>query len=288
MTAVSERRDDFLRTIAQLTAEREAARKTVASVRASSAEIWDWEIPADWRTAGFVQELTSTAYDIVESNPRESLGFAQLALAIATSIPTGTYPMPIQAQIEGAAWKEIGTAHRYMGEFDAALRAYDAAQRAYGGANALAQDSAVIELARAVVLGELERYDEALRLLGSIEPVLRDFEDHRHLVQVHQMMANIYFYQGRYQDARAQLETALSEVQFEDAYTRAAMTSTLGLTYEYLGRTAESFAMLHRARAMLVDLGMTGEVTRTDWSLALAVLTITIMLTGMISVWLGR
>src|SRR5438445_12119254 len=64
MTAVSERRDDFLRTIAQLTAEREAARKTVASVRAS-AEVWDWEIPADWRTAGFVQELTSTAYDIV-------------------------------------------------------------------------------------------------------------------------------------------------------------------------------------------------------------------------------
>src|SRR5439155_23147009 len=173
MTAVRERRDEFLRTIAQLTAEREAARKTVASVRASSAEVWDWEIPADWRTAGFVQELTSIAYDIVESNPRESLGFAQLALAIATSIPTAAYPMPIQAQIEGAAWKEIGTAHRYMGEFDAALRAYDAAQRALGSANALRQDAAVIELARAVVLGELERYDEALRLLASIEPVLR-------------------------------------------------------------------------------------------------------------------
>ncbi|PYQ50232.1 MAG: hypothetical protein DMF59_11420, partial [Acidobacteria bacterium] len=91
MTAVRERRDEFLRTIAQLTAEREAARKTVASLRASSAEVWDWEIPADWRTAGFVQELTSIAYDIVESNPRESLGFAQLALAIATSIPTAAY-----------------------------------------------------------------------------------------------------------------------------------------------------------------------------------------------------
>ena len=178
----------------------------------------------------------------------------------------------IAGRIEGAAWKEIGTAHRYMGEFDAALRAYDAAQRALGGANALRQDAAVIELARAVVLGELERYDEALRLLASIEPVLRDFEDHRHLVQVRQMTANIYFNQGRYQDARIQLERALTEVQFEDAYTVAALTNTLGATYSQLGRTEEAFMMLRKARAMLVDLGMTGEVTRTDWSIARAVL----------------
>ena len=86
------------------------------------------------------------------------------------------------------------------------------------------------------------------------------------------MTANIYFNQGRYQDARIQLERALTEVQFEDAYTVAALTNTLGATYSQLGRTEEAFMMLRKARAMLVDLGMTGEVTRTDWSIARAVL----------------
>jgi len=90
MTAVRERRDEFLQTIARLTGEREAARGAVAALRASSSELWDLDISSEWRTAGFVQELTSVAYEIVESNPRESLGFAQLALAIATSIPAET------------------------------------------------------------------------------------------------------------------------------------------------------------------------------------------------------
>ncbi|HEY8165032.1 MAG TPA: tetratricopeptide repeat protein [Gemmatimonadaceae bacterium] len=272
MITLGERRDAFLETIARLTAERAAARGIVSSLRASSAEVWDWEIPAHWRTAGFVQELTSTASDALESNPRESLAYAQLALAIATSIPVGTYPTPVQAQIEGAAWKEIGTAHRYVGEFDAALRAYDAAQRAYGEADTLVHDSAVIELARAIVLPEMQRHEEALQLLASIEPVFESFEDRRHLVQVRQLTANIFYMQSRMQEARTVLEKALQDVSFDDLYTRAGLTSTLGLIYGQLGRREEALALFHRARGMFVDLGMTGEVTRTDWAVATTVL----------------
>jgi len=269
---ITQRRDAFLETIARLTAERAAARGIVSSLRASSAEVWDWEIPAHWRTAGFVQELTSTASDVLESNPRESLAYAQLALAIATSIPSATYPSPVQAQIEGAAWKEIGTAHRYLGEFDAALRAYDAAQRSYGGADTLAHDSAVIELARAIVLPEMQRHEEALQLLASIEPVFESFEDRRHLVQVRQLTANIFYMQSRMQEARTVLEKALQDVSFDDLYTRAGLTSTLGLIYGQLGRREEALGLFHQARGMFVDLGMTGEVTRTDWAVATTVL----------------
>ena len=272
MMTLGERRDAFLQSIARLTAERAAARDIVAGLRASSTEVWDWDIPSHWRTAGFVQELTSTASDVLESNPRESLACAQLALAVATSIPSGTYPSPVQAQIEGASWKEIGTAHRYMGEFDAALRAYDAAQRSYAGANTLAHDAAVIELARAIVLADLDRHEDALRLLNSIAPVLRGFEDHRHLVQVRQLTATIYYLQNRFDDARVELEDAINEVRFEDPYTRAGMTSTLGLIYGKLGRLDDSFRHIHKARAVFSDLGMTGEVNRNDWALATTVL----------------
>jgi tetratricopeptide (TPR) repeat protein len=269
---LGERRDAFLETIARLTAERAAARGIVASLRASSAEVWDWEIPAHWRTAGFVQELASIASDVLESNPRESLAYAQLALAIATSIPSGTYPVPVQAQIEGAAWKEIGTAHRYVGEFDAALRAYDAAQRCFAGANTLAQDAAIVELARAIVLVDLDRHEEALSLLNSIAPVLRSFEDHRHMVQVRQLTATIYYQQNRFDDARVELEDAIKEVHFDDACTRAGMTSTLGLIYGKLGRVDDALTYIHKARGINADLGMTGEVNRNDWVLATTVL----------------
>src|SRR5439155_5318041 len=129
---VLEGQASYLRTIAQITTERAAARPVVRTLRGSRFDLWEKDIPDSWRTADFMQQLTTAASDVLEADPRESLALAQLALAVATSIPPNTYPPPVQAQIEGTAWKEIGTAHRYCNEFDAALRAYDAAHRSFG------------------------------------------------------------------------------------------------------------------------------------------------------------
>src|SRR5438270_6321622 len=101
-------RESYLRTVAQLTEERLTATSIVASLCASEKNIWDIDVAPAWRTAGFVQELTAAADAAVDSDPRNALALAQLALAIATSIPAGSYPAPVQAQIEGAAWKEVG------------------------------------------------------------------------------------------------------------------------------------------------------------------------------------
>jgi tetratricopeptide (TPR) repeat protein len=272
MTAVIEGRDEFLRTIAQLAAERAEAKAIVANLRETGLDVWDLDIPSEWRTAGFVEELTAVAWQILESDPRHSLASAQLALAIATSIPTGTYPSPIQARIEGMAWKEIGTAHRYLGEFDAALHAYDAAQRSLGSANALQHESAVVELARAIVLNELDRRDEALKLLAEIEPILREFGDQRHVVHVRQMTANIYYSQSRFADAARELQNAIPEVPFDDFYTSAALHTSLGLTYGKLGRVEEGLTLIRKGRTMLSELGMTGEVARADWDVGTTLL----------------
>src|SRR5437660_8580569 len=176
-----EGRESFLRTVAQVTAERAAARPVINSLRTSGADVWDSEIPPSWRNAGFVQELTAAASAVLESDPRDSLALAQLALAIATSIPARRYTPTVQAQLEGTAWKEIGTAHRYLSEYDAALRAYDAAERAFARSGALAHEVAIVELARAVVLSELRRHDDALALIEESAPVLGSFGDQRRL-----------------------------------------------------------------------------------------------------------
>lgn len=265
---VREGRDAFLRTIAQLTAERVAARPIVESLRATAPDVWDSEMPSSWRTAGFVQELTSSAYDILETNPRESLSLAQLALAIATGIPAGTYAKPLQAQLEGAAWKEIGTAHRYLSEYDAALRAYDAAHRAYAAADALAHDDAVVDFARAIVLTDLGRHDEALQLAAAVEPVLQSFDDRRRLVQLTVLTGMIYKRKGDVEKARQTYRVALQNVQPDDLHTRAIIYGTLGHLCAELGDTGEGALMLHTALQLLRELKMPMEVARYEWMLA--------------------
>jgi len=104
----------------QIAEERAAATPIVQSVLGRGEEVWEEEIPTSWRTAGFVQELTAAAAGILENDPPRSLSLAQLALAVASTIPPETYPSPVQAHIEGRAWREIGTAHRYLDAYDAA------------------------------------------------------------------------------------------------------------------------------------------------------------------------
>jgi len=267
-----ETRETFVRTIEQLTAERAAAHPIVETLRSNASAAWDAEIPSSWRTAGFVQELTSAASDVLESDPRQSLLLAQLALAVATSIPTGTYATPVQAQIEGTAWKEIGTAHRYLSEYDAALRAYDAAQRSFASASSLGHDVAVIDFARAITLADIERYMEALDLLSDVEPLFRSLGDAARLVKVSLLKGNIYLRQGRLEEARATYEKALEEVGLEDLHTRAMLYLNLGQTCANLGDRNNGVLMLHHARQLLSDLGMSVEVNRTEWKLACVLL----------------
>jgi tetratricopeptide (TPR) repeat protein len=260
-------RESYLRTIAQLTNERTVAKPIVAALCASGRNIWDIDIAPAWRTAGFVQELTAAANTAVDSDPRSALALAQLALAIATSISSGAYPAPIQAQIEGAAWKEIGLAHYYMSEYDASLRAYDSSIRAFATANGLAHDEAVVEFARAIVFVDLDRYDEALGILSKVEPLFVSFGDRKHVVQVKTLRGNLCLRLHRWQDAVPIYENALAEVPADDLHTRSVLLANLGEALAELGRFNHAALMLHDARQTFAGLGMTIEATRCEWKL---------------------
>src|ERR1700680_4588484 len=108
MSALADLRLSVSRTVEKITAEGEAASPTVERLRTADMNaLWDEELPASWRTAGFVQELTAAAADMLEKDARRSLELAQLAQAISTSIPSHAYPQTVFAQLEGNAWKEI-------------------------------------------------------------------------------------------------------------------------------------------------------------------------------------
>jgi tetratricopeptide (TPR) repeat protein len=266
--SVLEGREAYLSTIAQLASERAAARPLIESIRTSGKDLWEIDIPSEWRNAGFVQELTAEAAAILEKDPRNSLSLAQLALAIATSLPGNAYPAPVQAQLEGNAWKEIGTAHRYLSEFDASLRAYEAAQRAYATANVHAHDDAIIDFGRAVVLVDLDRSAEATDILKQIEPVFQSFGDTKRLLNVKALRGYVCTRQHRWEDARAFFESALIGLSDDDVLTRAMLYGNIGRASTEIGDFNNAALMLHEARQLWRDLGMPVEVNRCDWNLA--------------------
>ena len=269
MSALAELRLALSDTVERITAERSAAYPTVERLRLADIDrLWDEELPASWRTAGFVQELTAAAADLLEKDARRSLELAQLAQAVSTSIPSQSYPPTVFAQLEGNAWKEIGTAHRYLSEFDAALRAYDAAQRAFARSGALAHDVAIVELARAVVLSELRKHGEALALIEESAPVFGSFGDQRRLTQAALLKGMIHQRRGHLQAARATYEEVLAARPDEDLHTIAATYQNLGRVCADLGDSPAAATALRRARDLFLGLEMPSEVTRSDWALA--------------------
>jgi tetratricopeptide (TPR) repeat protein len=274
MSALAELRLALSETVDKITAERSAAYPTVERLRFADIDrLWDEELPASWRTAGFVQELTAAAADLLEKDARRSLELAQLAQAVSTSIPSQAYPPTVFAQLEGNAWKEIGTAHRYLSEFDAALRAYDAAQRAFARSAALSHDVAIVELARAVVLSELRKHDEALALIEESAPVFGTFGDQRRLTQAALLKGMIHQRRGQLQAARATYEEVVAAQREEDLHTVAAAYHNLGSVCADLGETTAAVTALQRARDLWQGLEMPSEITRADWILARVLLT---------------
>ena len=82
MSTGLETKEQLFEVMEQIAAEREAARPIVERLVSSGEPVDDIEIPEEWRTAGFVQELTTTAGAMWQSDPVRSLPLLQLAFAI--------------------------------------------------------------------------------------------------------------------------------------------------------------------------------------------------------------
>jgi tetratricopeptide (TPR) repeat protein len=265
--------DDLFAIMEQIAEERAAAKPIVQSVLERGEQVWDEEIPASWRTAGFVQELTAAAAGILESDPPRSLSFAQLALAVASSIPAERYPPPVQAHLEGRAWKEIGTAHRYLDAYDAALRAYTAAYRSLARENVLSHDQGCVQLVRAGLL-VLTRDDEsALEFIAQSETVFREHGDQERLEQAKFIKGLIHHYRGELHRARIVYEDILTRVaNGGDLHTLAMLHHNLGHIHTVLGDASTAVSYFCRARDIFTELNMPGEVDRVGWGLAFVLL----------------
>lgn len=267
------RQSEFVRIANRLQQEQAAARTIVDEVRRNPAAYLLSPPPEEWKTAGMVQELTEMANATHQQSPEKSAALAELATIIAASLDE-SYPRVLRAQFGAAAWKELATALGYRSSYEAALRALDRADEQIAGEQALAYDRAVLALARATTLRELNRSPEALALLDPAVRVFSDHGDSGRVAQCELLAGMIHHRQRALPFARESYRTAAAKARSAgDVRTVASAYINLGVLDAELGNVNDALDALQQARAIFIELGADAEVARASWGVGLALLT---------------
>jgi len=254
----------------KLEAERIEAASVVTTILTDPERYLDAQLPPAWRTIGMVELLCDAARTELVRWPRRSLHLAQLAAAIADALPE-SYPRLLRAQAAADGWKAISNAHRFASRHDAALTALDIAGARISDEPALAYDRAILALARAITLREMDRMDEALRVLEGARETFSDYEDVQQVAQCDLVTGMIHHRLGRLADARqAYMRVIPSARAAGDLHTVAAAYNNLGRAAADAGDMNASVDALQQARAIFRELDMPTETSRATWSIGAA------------------
>lgn len=249
--------------------EVEAARAVVADLLQSPSAYLHRAVPIAWRTMGMVEALGDAARDTLERDPEKSESLARFATGIAPLLGA-RYPSVLRAQCNARAWKELANAYRYRGSHEAALRALDRADAVLDEEFALAEDRAIIDLARATTLRDMHRLADAEALLASAAAV---FHEHRSNARVAQceLLRGMISHGAKPVEAReAYRRAAAAATAAGDAQTVASAYSNLAVLDAEAGRTGAALDHLQQARAVFEELQAYGEICRTTWAVGFA------------------
>lgn len=258
----------LVRVARQIERERETAKPIVERLVAAIADRWDHDVPPQWQTAGFVDELNDAAHALLETSPATAQLVAQYAIVVVTSIPEDAYPQPIVAAKEAAAWKELASAHGFCSEYDAAVRALDAGDLRIASYPALDYDRAVLRYARAALYADMQRLEEAADLAGRCAVTFAQYQDHRRSGQCLGLKGAIEQRRGFLAEACATYERAIAVLkQTDDLHSRACLYNNLGRARTDLGELAAAVAALNDALALFRELRSTVEIAKVTWNL---------------------
>lgn len=267
------RMEEFARIARQLEAERGAAAGIVPVIVRDVERLLDEPLREEWLTLGMAEGLCEAARTALVHSPQRSLLIAQLAAAIAEGLPE-SYPRLLRVQVQAQAWKAVSNAQRFASRYEASLLALDLADRRIADEPVLAHDRAVLALARAVTLREVDRNAEALLLLDSAREVFRNFRDLRQVAQCDLTTGIVLHRLGRIIEARQAYMRVIPVARSQsDLHTVAAAYNNLGRAAADAGDVNASVDALQQARAIFRELNMPTETARTSWSIGVAQLT---------------
>lgn len=254
----------------QLKSEEAAARPIVERLKIDPTA----PLPPECITSGLVEQLTIAARELHQQAPATSEVLARRATEMAAELDEDFYPHVLCVQAAIHAWKELANAKRYQSDCEGALRALDTAQSLIADEVALAHDRAILALARATTLREMNRIPEALQALRFALPIFEDHADSHRVAQCQLLAGMIRHAQGDQTSAKAAYRGALLTARsIGDSRMAGSAYTNLGVLEAEQGSTNAALDALQQARAIFDDLRAYAEVARASWGIGLALLT---------------
>lgn len=270
MTADISTREGLFAVMRQIAAEREAAKPLVAELLAREQIPWDEDVPQEWKTIGFVQELTKAAADgLLNSGPEKHISLLQFTVAVLSSIPVDAYPPTVRAKALGTVWTELGWGHRYQSSYAEALRAYRSAHCAVEPYGELTYEKNTLLYLESQVFGQMREIDRAINMLENARAVYTEFGDKRRLMRCDIMKSAFLEWKGDVESSYAVVAKLVAAIQdVEDAHTKGVIYDNFGLLNLRLGRLTEAETAYEQARRIYSVAGMPVEIIRSDWGIA--------------------
>jgi len=215
------------------------------------------------RNNAALEQLSDEVRKRLERNPAEALAIANLATSIAESI-SNTYPPLVIAQIRSTALRDRANALRYLGRLDEAYHAIETAESRLNDFPAAVHDRAIIWFVKAMILAQMDHFDEAETMINAASVIFADVNDSVRFLQAGVIHGNLLGRQGRYAEAEALFRDLLNiAVSSGDAETEARLHNNLGYCYVNLDDYTNANIQFSQSIAKFTDLGFASELART-------------------------
>jgi tetratricopeptide (TPR) repeat protein len=261
------RRAEIRETARRLMRERNDAEECVVRIlRDTPREEWPALASHErLRNSGAVERIIDEVQFRMEKEPSVALTLSNLATTIAETLPADSYPPIVIAQLRAQSWKARANALRYLGRYDDALAAVDRADERLDGFAAVAHDRALVQLARAIILFQIARFDEAVELLIDCRTVFSDHGDTKSALSCGIVEGNVLYEQKRFREAAAAFTPLLAAARdLGDVEAEARLHNNLGYCATHLGHTSAANIHFSEAIARFHDLGLDAEAMRTQ------------------------
>lgn len=216
------------------------------------------------RNNAALEQLSDEVRKRLERNPAEALTIADLAASIAESI-SDTYPPLVIAQIRSTALRDRANALRYLGKLDEAYDAIETAESRLNDFSAAVHDRAIIWFVKAMILAQMDHFDEAETMINAASVIFADVNDSPRFLQAGIIHGNLLGRQKRYAEAENLFGELLKiAVSTGDVETEARLHNNLGHCAVYAGDYASANVHFSESIARFTDLGLRAEVPRTN------------------------
>lgn len=243
--------------------------ETLLALPAEHREPWLASHPEALRYHTF-DELIRAASVQLDRDAQNAGALTALIVANVDRVPVPTGAAIARLMMRVNAWRERGNALRNLSDIGGMESAYRRGLELADSDPALAPESAALRRGLALVLYYRGHYEEALAMIRADLPLFREIGDLANLLKSIYFEAYIEYGVGHDEIARDSYADLLAVAeQHGDRMMQARAHLNLGHCTRRLGDRQAAIDHFTASRPLLEECGMTGEIIRVEWGLAL-------------------